>query len=71
MDQRVVLLHGFTNEEALTALRALREALPSAEDAAFATTTPTNIEWKVGELLEHVTEEHRLYKEMKADRKSD
>ncbi|MGO8695114.1 MAG: DUF3783 domain-containing protein [Rectinemataceae bacterium] len=71
MDQRVVLLHGFTDEEALTAVRALKEALPSARDAAFATTTETNVGWKVGELLDHVSEEHRLYREMKADRKDD
>ena len=40
-------------------MRAIKAALPAAREAAFATTTATNVEWKVGELLEHVSEEHR------------
>lgn len=69
MDQRVVVLHGFTAEEAVELLKAVKAALPSARDAAFATTTETNLDWKVGDLVEHVAEEHRLYKEMQAGRK--
>jgi hypothetical protein len=63
-DQKVIVMHGFTPEEALAAMRALKAALPSGGDAAFATTTETNIGWKVGELIEHVAEEHRRYKSM-------
>ncbi|HTX72914.1 MAG TPA: DUF3783 domain-containing protein [Rectinemataceae bacterium] len=65
MEQRVVLLHGFTNEEAVSVLKALKSALPAARDAAFATTTDTNMDWKVGELMDHIAEEHRLYRAMK------
>ena len=63
-EQKIVLLHGFTPEEAIAAIRALKASLPSARDAAFATTTETNLGWKVGELMDHVSEEHRLYKAM-------
>ncbi|HRY54376.1 MAG TPA: DUF3783 domain-containing protein [Spirochaetia bacterium] len=59
MEQKVILLHGFSAEEAVAAMRAIKAALPAAREAAFATTTATNVEWKVGELLEHVSEEHR------------
>ena len=45
--QKIVMLHGFSPEEALAAMRALKSALPSAGDAAFATTTETNLGWKV------------------------
>ena len=62
-DQKIILMHGFTPEEAFAALRALKSALPSAADAAFATTTETNLGWKVGKLIEHVAEEHRRLKE--------
>lgn len=62
MDTPVVLLHGFTNEQAVALMRAAKKA---ASDAgmdsgriAFATTTPTNVEWKVAELLTEVAEEH-------------
>jgi len=60
-DQKVVILHGFTPEETLAAMRALKAALPSASAAAFAATTETNLDWKVGELIEHISEEHRQY----------
>ena len=62
MDTPVVLMHGFTNEQALAVMRAAKKAAAEtgADPAciAFATTTPTNIEWKVSALLEEVAEEH-------------
>jgi hypothetical protein len=61
VDQKVVVLHGFEPEEALAAMRALKAALPAAGGAAFATTTETNLRWKVGDLVEHVAEEHRAH----------
>jgi hypothetical protein len=63
-EQKVVILHGFTQEEVLAAMRALKSALPSAADAAFATSTETNLGWKLSELVSHVAEEHRQYREM-------
>ena len=64
-EQKIVILHGFTPEEALAAMRALKTALPSAADAAFATSTETNLGWKLKDLFEHVAKEHRQYKTMK------
>jgi hypothetical protein len=64
-EQKIVILHGFTPEEALAAMRALKSALPSAADAAFATSTETNLGWKLKDLFEHVTKEHQQYKTMR------
>jgi hypothetical protein len=61
VEQKVVILHGFEPEEAVAAMRALKAAQPGAGGAAFATTTETNLRWKVGYLVEHVTEEHRAH----------
>jgi hypothetical protein len=62
MDTPVVLLHGFSNDQAVALMRAAKKAAADAgiDPAliAFATTTPTNIEWKVAELLTEVAEEH-------------
>jgi hypothetical protein len=69
-EQKVVILHGFAPEEALAAMRALKSALPSAAGAAFATSTETNLGWKLKDLVEHVAEEHRQYREMNASRKA-
>jgi hypothetical protein len=69
-EQKIVLLHGFAPDETLAAMRALKAALPSAADAAFATTTATNLDWKVGDLVEHVAQEHRQFKDMAKPRKA-
>ena len=61
--QKIVILHGFKPEETLAAMRAIKAALPAAGSAAFASTTETNVEWKLAFLLEHVAEEHRRFKE--------
>ena len=62
---KIVLLHGFTAEEAVAAMRALKAALPEAKDAAFAMSTPSNLEWKLKDLFEHVGEEHRQFMDTK------
>ena len=69
--QKIVVLHGFSPEETLAAMRALKAALPSAADAAFATTTETNLGWKLGDLVEHVAEEHRLYRTAKLESRAE
>jgi hypothetical protein len=61
MDQKIVLLHGFSRDEVLAAMRALKEAVPAFGDAAFATTTPTNMDWKLGDLIGHIGEEHSQF----------
>lgn len=66
METPVVLMHGFSNEQALAIMRAARkaaaEAGADAASIAFATTTPTNVEWKVSDLLSEVAEEHAYMK---------
>jgi hypothetical protein len=69
-EQKIVVLHGFSPEEAVAAMKALKSALPSAGEAAFATTTATNLGWKLKDLIEHVAEEHRQYREMSKSRKA-
>jgi len=65
MEQKIVVLHGFSPDEAMEAVRALKSALPAAADAAFATTTKTNLEWKLSYLVEHVAEEHLRFRELR------
>jgi hypothetical protein len=64
-EQKIVVLHGFTPEEAMAAMRAIKTALPGATDAAFAMSTETNLEWKLKDLFEHVAKEHQQYKTMR------
>jgi hypothetical protein len=66
MEEKIVLLHGFDQEDVLVIMRAVKAALPAAREAAFATTTPSNLEWKVSDLLEHIAEEHAWFRENQA-----
>jgi len=62
MEEKIVIMHGFSAEEALAIMKAVKGALPTAKDAAFATSTATNVEWKHSDLLEHIGEEHAAFK---------
>ncbi len=58
----LVFLHGLDREEAVKAMRAVKAALPE-RDIAFSMSTPTNVEWKVSDLIEEVSAEHRYMKQ--------
>jgi hypothetical protein len=58
-DTKMVLFHGFSQEETLKLMRAVKQALADPREAAFAMTTETNLDWKLCDLIEHVGEEHR------------
>ncbi len=59
---KLVLLHGFSNEEAVAMMRALKAAAADPGEIAFAVTTPTNLEWKIKDLVEQVRLEHEYLK---------
>ncbi|MCE5255837.1 MAG: DUF3783 domain-containing protein [Spirochaetaceae bacterium] len=59
---KAVILHGFTGEQALQVMRAVKALGISPQDTAFATTTPSNLKWKVSELVEQLSEEHAYMK---------
>jgi len=62
-DFKAVILHGFTDAEALAVMRAVKGLKLGAGSTAFAMTTPTSIGWKVSELLEHLAEEQAMTRE--------
>ncbi len=61
-DGKVVVLHGFTGDEALQAMRAVKAALGKEADIAFSMTTETNKKWKLADLLAEVRDEHEYMK---------
>jgi hypothetical protein len=62
-DFKAVILHGYSNEEAVAVMRAVKALGLGVASTAFATTTPTSIGWKVEDLLEHLAEEHAMMRE--------
>jgi hypothetical protein len=66
MDNPVVFLHGFS-ETALFDLvtiikKAAREADIDPGLIAFASSTPTNLNWKIKDLIREVRREHEMMK---------
>ena len=57
-DFRAVILHGFSNADALAIMRAVKSLSPGTPSPAFATTTPANLGWKLEDLLAQLAEEH-------------
>lgn len=51
-------MHGFSDEEAFSVMKAVKALGFGGISTAFATTTSTSLEWKVEYLLEHLKEEH-------------
>ncbi len=66
MNMPVILLHGFSNDQAVAVMRAAKKAAAETgldpTHIAFATTTPTNLEWKLKDTLAEVAEEHEYMK---------
>ena len=61
-NDKVVLLHGFSDEQALKAMRAVKAAFEGKEDIAFCVSTPTNAQWKVSDLVKDVRQDHEYLK---------
>ncbi|MBI9103021.1 MAG: DUF3783 domain-containing protein [Spirochaetales bacterium] len=57
-DERVVLIHGFSREETMKILKAVKSKVSDPAGVAFSMTTSTNIEWKIKDLVNEVREEH-------------
>ena len=58
LQNRVVLLNGFTNEELDLVMRAVRSAVANPRQIIFAKTTPTSIEMKLKDLLVDISQDH-------------
>lgn len=57
-DERVVLIHGFSREETIAIMRAAKSVSSDPQGIAFTTSTPSNIEWKLRDVINEVREEH-------------
>ena len=60
--EKVVIFHGFTQEELERAIGLLSRAGIEGE-LIFAITTQTNLGWRLEELIDALKKEHKLFKE--------
>lgn len=62
-DERVVLIHGFSREETIAVMRAAKSVTQDSQGIAFTTSTPTNLDWKLRDLIAEVREEHEYMRQ--------
>jgi hypothetical protein len=65
-EEPVVFLHGFEGDALMAIIQAVKKAAPRAgidpAAIAFASSTPTNREWKIKDLIREVRQEHEYFK---------
>ncbi|MFP4267682.1 MAG: DUF3783 domain-containing protein [Spirochaetaceae bacterium] len=57
-DERMILIHGFNREETIAIMRAAKTAVQDPQGVAFTTSTPSNLEWKLEDIIGEVRQEH-------------
>lgn len=62
-DERVVLIHGFSREETIAIMRAAKSVSADPQGIAFTTSTPSNLDWKLRDLIVEVREEHEYMRQ--------
>ncbi|MFW6362095.1 MAG: DUF3783 domain-containing protein [Spirochaetota bacterium] len=62
-DERVILIHGFSREETIAIMRAAKSVSEDPQGIAFTTSTPSNLDWKLRDLIIEVREEHEYMRQ--------
>lgn len=57
-DERMVFMHGFSDQEALAIMRAVKGVATDPAGIAFSVSTDNNKSWSVEDLINEVREEH-------------
>jgi hypothetical protein len=64
MDNPVIFLHGFSDTVLFELVKAVKEAARKAGVdpglIAFASSTPTNLDWNIKDLIREVRQEHEM-----------
>ncbi|MBB6063212.1 hypothetical protein HNP65_001676 [Thermosipho japonicus] len=64
-EKAFLIIHGFKQKDELFKLiKLLKDNFPEKE-LIFATTTPTNLEWKLSDLIVEIEKEHEFMKKTK------
>ena len=59
---KVVFMHGFTQDEMGRILKGVKSVVEDPGKVAFCMSTPNNLDWKIRDLINDVTEEHDFMK---------
>lgn len=59
---KIVFMHGFTQDEMGRILRGVKSIVDDPGKVAFCMSTKNNLDWKIRDLIDDVTEEHEYMK---------
>lgn len=62
MEPKAIVMHGFTEEEALEVMRAVKKTVADPSAIAFAMTTEHNMKWPLEKLVSELKEEWTWFK---------
>lgn len=62
MNDKVIFINGFSQDDTIKMMRAVKAVMDNPSDIAFAMGTETNRSWKVEDLIKEVREEHAYMK---------
>jgi hypothetical protein len=68
MSEKLIMFHGFDQDEVVGLMRLLKANMPQPRDVAFCMTTENNLEWKIRDLISDVLEEHEYMLKMEEAR---
>ncbi len=61
--EKVIYLHGFEKDDLFKVIRAIKAEVDNPGEIAFSTSTPTNLEWKIKDMIAEVRQDHAFFKE--------
>lgn len=62
LENKVIIMNGFSNEEINAVMKAVRSAFPPRTDLIFAKTTPSSLNMVLKELIVDMSEDHDYLK---------
>lgn len=62
MEDKVIFINGFTQDETVAIMRAVKAVIDDPGGTAFSMGTPTNRNWVIKDLIKEVREEHEYMK---------
>jgi hypothetical protein len=61
-DERTVVMHGFAKDEIVKIMRLIKGELENPKEIVFCMSTPTNLEWKLKDIVKDTRNEHEELK---------
>ena len=68
--EKVIYFHGFEKDDVFKIIKAIKSTVSYPGEIAFSTSTPTNLEWKIKDMVNEVREDHAFFKEQEMKKKS-